>query len=111
MCFKTVHSSNVSGSTEKTSSYSITDEMLNRHFHLLLNVLEPRVVADEMFQEGKITVNDHDHITDDSRKYNRMKNLLDVLKRKQVYANFAKTLESLHHSSLLNTMTTDTQHM
>lgn len=85
--------------------------MLNRHFHLLLNVLEPRVIADEMFQKGQITVNDHDHITDDSRKHNRMKNLLDVLKRKQVYACFACTLESLHHTALLNTLTIDTQYV
>lgn len=52
-----------------------------------------------------------DHITDDSRKYNRMKNLLDVLKRKQVYACFACTLESLQHTSLLNTLTIDTQYI
>lgn len=85
--------------------------MLNRHFNLLLNVLEPRVIADEMFQKGQITVNDHDHITDDSRKHNRMKNLLDVLKRKQVYACFACTLESLHHTALLNTLTIYTQYI
>lgn len=72
-------------------------------------MLEPRAIADEMFQAGQISVNDHDDIADDLKKYNRLSNLLDVLKRKQLYAPFLCLLESLNYTSLLESMITDRQ--
>lgn len=62
-----------------------------------------------MFQAGQISVNDHDDITDDLKRYNRMRNLLDVLKRKQLNAPFLCLLESLNYTSLLESLSTDRQ--
>lgn len=99
----------VSGSKEQIPPFPVSDELLRKHFHLLNNVLEPRDIADEMFQAGQISVNDHDDITDDLKKYNRMRNLLDVLKRKQLNAPFLCLLESLNYTSLLESLSTDRQ--
>lgn len=99
----------VSGSKEQIPPFPVSDELLRKHFHLLNNVLEPRDIADEMFQAGQISVNDHDDITDDLKKYNRMENLLDVLKRKQLNAPFLCLLESLNYTSLLESLSTDRQ--
>lgn len=62
-----------------------------------------------MFQAGQISVNDHDDITDDLKRYNRMRNLLDVLKRKQLNAPFLCLLDSLNYTSLLESLSTDRQ--
>ncbi|XP_065935063.1 uncharacterized protein [Magallana gigas] len=96
-------------SKEQIPPFPVSDELLRKHFHLLNNVLEPRDIADEMFQAGQISVNDHDDITDDLKKYNRMENLLDVLKRKQLNAPFLCLLESLNYTSLLESLSTDRQ--
>lgn len=63
--------------------------MLNKHFILLYTVLEPRDIANEMFQAGQISPHDHDDITNNRKKYKRLKILLDVLEIKQLYASFA----------------------
>lgn len=94
----------VSGSKDKTPTFSVSDELLRKHFYLLYTVLEPRAIADEMFQAGQISCNDHDGIADDRRKYKRMRNLLDVLKRKNLYSPFLCLLESLNYTSLLETL-------
>lgn len=99
----------VSGSEEQIPPFPVSDELLRKHFHLLNNVLEPRDIADEMFQAGQISLNDHDDITDDLKRYNRMRNLLDVLKRKQLNAPFLCLLESLNYTSLLESLSTDRQ--
>lgn len=99
----------VSGSKEKIPPFSVSDELLKKHLHLLYTVLEPRAIADEMFQAGQISCNDHDNISDDPTKYKRMRNLLDVLKRKKLYAPFLCLLESLHYASLLETLSNDRQ--
>lgn len=99
----------VSGSKEKIPPFQVSDELLRKKIYLLNNVLEPRDIADEMFQAGQISVNDHDDITDDLKRYNRMRNLLDVLKRKQLNAPFLCLLESLNYTSLLESLSTDRQ--
>lgn len=99
----------VSGSKDKTPTFSVSDELLRKHFYLLYTVLEPRAIADEMFQAGQISCNDHDGIADDRRKYKRMRNLLDVLKRKDLYSPFLCLLESLNYTSLLETLRSDRQ--
>lgn len=91
------------------SPFSVTDELLKKHLNVLYTVLEPRVIADEMFQAGQISVNDHDYLTNDPKKYRRMMNLLDVLKQKQLYAHFLCILEFLQYTSVLATLITDIQ--
>lgn len=97
------------GSKEKTPPFSVSDELLRKNFHVLCNVFEPREIADEMFQAGQISCNDHDYIADNRKKYKRMRNLLDVLKRKQLYSHFVCLLESLNYASLLETLSSDRQ--
>lgn len=81
--------------------------MLQKHFASLYMELEPREVADEMFQSGFITISDHDDVTGIIQKYERLRKLLDVLKRKKLYASFECTLKSLKYITLLDTIRTD----
>lgn len=89
----------------------MSQEMLNKHFILLYTVLEPRDIANEMFQAGQISPHDHDDITNNRKKYKRLKILLDVLEIKQLYASFACLLESLQYTSLLETLNTDSPYI
>lgn len=100
--FKTVLLIDILGSTEKMS-----EEMLNNYFDLLYTVLEPRDIANVMLQAGQISVHDHDDITNNRKKYKRLRILLYVLNKKQLYTSFACLLESLQYTSLLETLTTD----
>lgn len=111
VCFVFFYNSciDVSGSKEEIPPFRVSDELLKKHFHMLYTELEPRVIADEMFQAGQISVNDHDDIVDDLKKYNRLMNLLDVLKRKQLYATFLYLLDSLNYTSLLESLSIDRQ--
>lgn len=99
----------IPGLAKDMPSFSVTDELLKKHFHLLYTVLEPRDIADEMFQACQISVNDHDHITDNPKKEKRIRNLLEVLEQKQLYASFLCIVKSLQYTSLLETLNTDRQ--
>lgn len=85
----------------------MSEELLNNHFVTLYTMLEPRDIADAMFQAGHISAHDHDDITNNRKKYKRLKILLDVLNRKQLYASFAYLLESLQYTPLLEALNTD----
>lgn len=85
--------------------------MLKKHFSILYTMLEPRDIADKMFQAGQITAHDHDDITNNRKKYKRLKILLDVLNRKELYASFVSLLESLQYTSLLKALNTDTPYI
>lgn len=85
--------------------------MLKKHFSILYTMLEPRDIADKMFQAGQITAHDHDDITNNRKKYKRLKILLDVLNRKELYASFVSLLESLQYTSLLEALNTDTPYI
>lgn len=99
----------ISVKTQKFSS-SLTFELLQKHIYFLYTELEPREIADLMFQSGYISCNDHDSITDSQQKYVRFMSLLDILKEKQLYSQFARTLQtSMKHKSVLETLQHDRQ--
>lgn len=66
---------------------SLTHELLQKHIYVLYTELEPREIADLMFQSRYISCNDHDSITDSQQKHVRFRNLLDILKEKQLYCD------------------------
>lgn len=99
----------VSGLAGTPPLLSVTDELLKKKFHLIYTVLEPREIADRMFQEGTISVNDHDYLTDNPRKEKRVRNLLYILKRKALYPYFLSVLEPFQYTSLIETLNTDRQ--
>lgn len=76
------------------SSYPLTFEILQKHIFFLYTELEPREIADLMFQSRYISCNDHDSITDSQQKYKRFMSLLNILKEKKLFAHFACTLQS-----------------
>lgn len=69
-------------------SITLDDELLQKHSAFLYTELEPREIADEMFQAGHITVSEHDDVTECPRKWKRLKCLLNILKKKQVVCTF-----------------------
>lgn len=69
--------------------------------------LEPREIADQMFQAGHISICEHDYVTDLKQKYKRLKSLLDVLKSKNLYVSFECTLRSLKYISVLDVLHKD----
>lgn len=69
--------------------------------------LEPRKVADEMFQSGFISISDHDDVTSIIQKHERLRKLLDVLKKNKLYASFECILKALKCITLLDTIRTD----
>lgn len=89
----------------------MSEELLNKHFVTLYTMLEPRDIADAMFQAGHISEHDHDDITYNRKKYKRLKILLDVLNRNQLYASFEHSLRSLQYTQLLEALNADTPYI
>lgn len=87
--------------------FTVTDELLQKHIYILYTELEPRNIADVMFQESHISISDHDIVTDFQQKRKRLNSLLDILKRNRLYAEFVCTLESLNYAVVLNTLKED----
>lgn len=99
---------NISGDVNSRPHFEVTGKLLQRHFSVLYTVLEPRYIADFMFQEGHISVEEHDMMTIPSKKHKRLKNLLDILEnRKELYVSFLCTLNFLKFTSVLETLETD----
>lgn len=90
-----------------TLKLTLTDDLLQKHFASLYMELEPRKVADEMFQSGFISISDHDDVTSIIQKHERLRKLLDVLKKKKLYASFECILKALKCITLLDTIRTD----
>lgn len=90
-------------------AFTVTDELLQRHFEILYTYLEPREIADEMFQVECISVSDHDIVTDSPKKYKRLRSLLEILKMKILHGPFLFILECLHCDIVVNTLKTDKQ--
>lgn len=87
------------------SSYQLTFEILQKHIFFLYTELEPREIADLMFQSRYISCNDHDSITDSQQKYKRFMSLLNIVKEKKLFAHFACTLHSSKkYMSVLETL-------
>lgn len=74
-------------------------------------MLEPRDIADEMFQAGQISAHDYDDITNNRKKYTRLKILLEVLNRNHLYASFEYSLKSLQYTKLLEALNADTPYI
>lgn len=89
------------------TKFTVTDKLLQKHFGYLYTELEPREIADEMFQAGHFTVFDHDNVTDLPNRYKRLKFFLKILKTKHLYADFLEILESMNHTSVLETLRTE----
>lgn len=90
------------------SPVTLTHEVLQKHKYFLYTELEPREIADLMFQSGYISCNDHDSITEGQQKYVRFMSLLDILKEKHLYSEFVSTLQtSMKYISVLETFKED----
>lgn len=68
--------------------------------------LEPRDIADELFQKHFLSVDDHDDVTYSHKKRKRLKILLDILKKKNVYSTLWYILEA-KYSSVWHTLQSD----
>lgn len=90
-------------------AFTVTDDLLHRHFECLYTYLEPRKIADEMFEAHCITVSDHDIVTDSSKKYKRLRSLLKILKMKTLHGSFLLTLKYLRCDLVVKTLKTDKQ--
>lgn len=90
-------------------AFTITDELLQRHFEILYTYLEPRKIADEMFQADLISVSDHDIVTDSPKKTKRLRSLLVILKMNTLYGPFLLTLERWRCDIVVDTLKTDSQ--
>ena len=88
-------------------NFTITHDLLQKHFTFLYQELEPRDIADQMFQACHISVSDHDAMTDDSKKFKRLKELLDILRRRNLYIPFLYVLHSLRYFTVLDTLQRD----
>lgn len=86
-----------------TVAVPISDALLHEHLAILYNELEPREIADEMFQAGHINVSDHDDVTECPKKWKRMKCLLNILKNNKLYTPFGYTL-SLKYVEVLDVL-------
>ncbi|XP_062578629.1 uncharacterized protein LOC134240555, partial [Saccostrea cucullata] len=87
--------------------FLVTDDLLQKHISCLHTQLEPREIADEMFQSGDITDKDHDTVTDPDRKYTRVTELLQILKKRNLYSNFVYVLQSLKYFQVLEILEKD----
>lgn len=90
-------------------TFKVTDELLQRHFEILYTYLEPRDIADELFQEDRISVSDHDIVTDLLKKYKRLRSLLEILKTKALHETFLSILERLHCDLVVKTLKEEKQ--
>lgn len=96
------------GAMQRKTPFIPTKELLQKHSAFLYLELEPREIADKMFQEGYLTLSEHDDITDLGQKYKRLRELLDIFKKKNyLYEHFWCTLQSLKYTSVLDTLQTD----
>lgn len=87
---------------------TLTHEVIQKHKYFLYTELEPREIADLMFQSVYISCNDHDSITEGQQKYVRFISLLNILKEKQLYSEFVNTLQtSMKYISVLETLKED----
>lgn len=93
----------------RISNLTVTDELLQKHFEILYTDLEPREIADELFQEGLISVSDHDIVSDSPKKYNRLRSLLKILEMKQLHGPFLFTLDCSQCDLIMKTLKTDIQ--
>lgn len=82
---------------------TVTDQLLQNQFGYLFTELDPREIADEMFQAGHINVSDHDDVTECPKKWKRMKCLLNILKNNKLYTPFGYTL-SLKYVEVLDVL-------
>lgn len=89
---------------EESSFIPLTSKLLQKLFGFLYLELEPREIADRMFQAGYIDPSEHDDITDSNKKYRRLRNLLSILKGKNLYEHFWCTLQSLKYTLVLDTL-------
>lgn len=92
-----------SSSSDLSVAVPISDALLQEHLAILYNELEPREIADEMFQAGHINVSDHDDVTECPKKWKRMKCLLNILKKNKLYTPFGYTL-SLKYVEVLDVL-------
>ncbi|XP_065942164.1 uncharacterized protein [Magallana gigas] len=88
---------------------SVNDKLLQHHFGYLFTELEPREIADEMFQAGHFSTSDHDYLADLPNRHKRLKSVLKFLERKHLHAPFLDVLKSLHHASVIATLQTERQ--
>lgn len=94
---------------EKKLSFSVNDKMLEHHLDVLYTELEPREIADEMFQASFFTVADHDYITDNPTRRKRLRNLLKILKKNRMHDRFLVMLKEMKHDIVLETLRTNSQ--
>lgn len=97
----------LSGAVNTRPIFEVTGELLQKHFGILYTELEPRKIADLMFQDGHITIKEHNDLTACEKKHKRLKYLLSVLKTKQLYAPFLCILKFLEYKLVLETLETD----
>ena len=84
---------------------AVTDELLRNHFGSLYLLVEPADIADELFQAGQMSDVDHDAVTCNYRRYQRLKDLLAILsENSQLYTYFGNILQSSRYSTALNTL-------
>lgn len=96
------------GAMQRKTPFIPTKELLQKHSAFLYLELEPRKIADKMFQEGHLTLIEHGDITELRQKYKRLRVLLDILKKKNyLYEHFWCTLQPLKYTSVLETLQTD----
>lgn len=92
------------GAATKNHSFVLTNEMLEKRFSLLYMELEPCEIADAMFETGLFSISEHDDVVDHSQKHKRLRNLVDILKRKCLLAPFLSLLQSKKYTLLLDTL-------
>lgn len=80
--------------------------MLQRYFKYLYMEIEPRDIADELFQKQFLSIDDHDDVTYSHKKRKRLKRLLDILNEKQLYTTLWYTLKA-KYSLVWNTLKSD----
>lgn len=88
---------------------TLNNEMLQNHFAYLYMKLEPREVAHILFQSGHISLDEHDKVTECYQKIGRLKSLLAILKKNNLYSHFMRTLKLLECISVLDTLRNNEQ--
>lgn len=88
---------------------TVTDQLLQNQFGYLFTELDPREIADEMFQAGHFSTSDHDYLADLPNRHKRLKSVLKILKIKHLHAPFLDVLESLHYASVIAILQTERQ--
>lgn len=67
--------------------------------------MEPAEIADEMFQAGHMSDNEHDVVTCSIRRYERLENLLILFsKNEKLYVHLKEVLQSSGYSAILHTL-------